>query len=486
MPRRMLVLLTVLMLTAAACGARLSDDQRAAGISVDAAGAVTGDGTATGDALTDGGTVEDGAVPGAVTGGGDGGGGGAGGGAVTGGGGATGDGDPGETATEGGETCTPGGSSDTGVSPNQVTVAVGVDLTGPAPGLFKGAQQAVQAHANRINSEGGVCGRAIKVVTFDTKTDAGANRAAVLDACDQAFAMVGSMSAFDSGGASAVEECGIPDISAIIVNSERLDTSWSYPAFPSRQDILAIGQSTYIKQQFPEVIDKAAILWLNTAVTRNNADARRKAWEEIGFEFIYQREVQVLEPNYTPFVLDMQNAGVEYVTMVGDNNSIVRLLKSARQQGWAPTVWDWDSVAYDPRFVQNADGAADGSYVFINSAMVEEAQHTPEMASYVEWVDRSFPGARPDYFGTYGWSAMGLFAEKLRELGPDPTREALRDALAGTESWDGNGVHGAHRTGEKLPGTCFLYMQIQGGEFVREHPSEPGTWDCDLAGTVQV
>lgn len=488
MPRRIVVLLTLLTVTAAACGARLSDDQRAAGISVDAStgtavddvgpGAVA-DGTGP-DSSTVGGATE----PGTATGGGP----------LTGGRGVTGDatggqdgGAGGDQAATGGEAaCTPGGSSDIGVTGNKVTIAVIADVTGPAPGLFKSAQQAVQAYGNMVNSQGGVCGRALDVISLDSKTDAGGTRAAVLEACDKAFALVGSMSAFDDGGATAVEDCAIPDISAIVVNPPRLNTPWSYPAFPSRQDILAVGQSTYIKQQFPEAIKKAGILWLDSAVTRNNAAARKKAWEEAGFEFIFEREVSTVEPNYTPIVLDMRDRGVEYVTMVSDNNSIVRLLKAARQQEWAPTVWDWDSVAYDPKFIANADGAAEGSWVFINSAMFEEASANPEMAAYLEWLQRSFPGAPPDFFGEYAWSAAALFVEKLREIGPDPTREALRDALANTDSWDGHGMHGPHRTGEKLPGTCFLYMKVQNDQFVRQYPAEPATWDCDLAGTVQV
>ena len=96
---------------------------------------------------------------------------------------------------------------------------------------------------------------------------------------------------------------------------------------------------------------KAALLWLNQAVTRNNALQRKKAYEKVGFKFVYVTEVQVLEANYTRFVQEMRSRGVQYVNMVSDFQSVVRLQKAMRQQNYVPKVRDWDSVAYDPDYL---------------------------------------------------------------------------------------------------------------------------------------
>lgn len=481
---RKVAVLLCLALVAAACGARLSPDQRAAGIrALAGAGEATGD-VATGDVTTDVATGDLGADTGDAGTGAATGGGATGGGATSGGGTGSGGAASGAAATK----CKPGtGTSDPGINTKQVTIAVASDITGPSPGLFKSTHEAVQAYANYINSTGGVCGRQLKPLKLDTKTESGGNRAAVLDACNKAFALVGSMSAFDDGGAQAVDDCKIPDITAIPTSPERVNAQWTYPVFPSRQDLLAVGTPTYIKNTFgDEVIKKAAILWLNATVTRNNANARRKAWESVGFEFVYPKEVQVLEANYTPFVQDMKDAGVQYVTMVADNNSISRLLKAAKQQGWSPKVWDWDSVAYDPGFVELAGDAAEGNYVFVSTKMLEEASGNPEMALYVDWLNKTAPGAEPDFFGLYAWSSATLFVDHMRALGPDPSRAALLEKLKGTSSWDGHGLHGAQQVGAKTSTTCLLYMQIKGGKFVRSYPQGANTLDCNLAGHAKV
>ena len=56
-----------------------------------------------------------------------------------------------------------------------------------------------------------------KLVTYDSRTDAGADQQAYAKGCDEVFATVGSMSAFDSGGAGTAQSCGLPDIRSAAV-----------------------------------------------------------------------------------------------------------------------------------------------------------------------------------------------------------------------------------------------------------------------------
>jgi ABC-type branched-subunit amino acid transport system substrate-binding protein len=202
---------------------------------------------------------------------------------------------------------------------------------------------------------------------------------------------------------------------------------------------------------------------------------RKRVWESAGYRFIYEQEVQVLEANYTRFVSEMENRGVQYVTMVADYQNINRLQKTMRQQGYVPKVRDWDSVAYDRDYLAERD-AVEGSFIFLNTAMIEEASAIPEMKLYVDWLGRASPGAVPDYFGLYSWSAFRLFQKLASEIGPDLTREKLLAALKATKEWNANGLHGAHQTGAKLPTTCNLYVEVKGGKFQRMAPASG--FDC--------
>jgi ABC-type branched-subunit amino acid transport system substrate-binding protein len=217
------------------------------------------------------------------------------------------------------------------------------------------------------------------------------------------------------------------------------------------------------------------VLFLNQAVTRSNALARKKAWESVGFRFIYEAEVQVLEANYTRFVQEMRDRGVQYVTMVSDYQSLVRLQKAMKQQGYTPKVRSWDSVAYDGGYLKEST-VVEGSQVFINTAMIEEAASNNEMQLYTQWLQRASPGAVPDYFGIHTWSAFRLFQKLAAEIGPDLTRAKLLAALKATKEWGANGMHAPHQTGAKTPSTCNVTLVAKGGKFQRLAPASG--FDC--------
>ncbi len=490
MKGRAVAFLAVSLLLTTACGARLTEEQWDLVLSGQTSGAEGGTGTL-GTTVQGGGTGQPGTAgtedQTVTTGGG-------GGGTTTGTTGTTGSGGGGGKGGKGGKggggggskggQCSPQGSSDTGVTPNSITISNVADISGIQPGLFQSSQDAIKALVAYENSTGGVCGRNLQGIYLDTKQDVAGNRAATLEACQKSFAIVGSMSAFDHGGASSGQQCGIPEIPAITTSLQKVQASTVYPAYPNRPDYFISAEGNYIKEKFPQVISKAAIIWLAADVPRAAAASREKGLRASGFNFVYRQEVQPVEPNYAPYVFDMQRLGVQYVTMIGNFQSIARLLDAMRQQQWSPTVKDFDSVVYDPDFLTDAGPAADGSLFFINTAMFEEAGGNQEMQLYTQWLSRTVPGAKPDYFGLYAWSAGRLFVQLMEGLGPAPTRQALLGELGKLHAWGGNGMHAEHDIGAKISSPCLLYGTIGGGKFTRRDPASG--WMCDKGPVIKV
>lgn len=467
----------VVALLSGACGARLTQEQRLAAVSQGGIRGTSGSGSLdeAGSELTSG--VE-GGTEASLAGGAGGSGGAASGGAGPGGG-------LNAAAPAGGN----GGATDVGVTATQITIANLSDISGPSPGLFKTAQQAMAALTAYANNEGGLYGRKLKLNLIDSKTDAGANNAGALDACANAFALVGSMSAFDDGGAQTIDKCGIPDLSAIPVNAARQLAKNTYGAFPNRPDMIAVGQANYIKEKNPDASKKAAIFWLNGAVTRSQAMRVVETWESVGFSFhdangnLRGYETQAVEPNYCPYVVSMRNQGVDYVTSVSDYQSIVRFLQAIRQcgGGWNPKVKDWNSVIYSPGFIKLAGQDAEDSLVYLNTALFEERANNPEMQLYLKWLNKVAPGAEPDYFGLYAWSAGRLFLKAAQAAGPKLTRAALFEQIRKIHDWTSNGLHAPQDVGSKVPTTCFLYAKVSGGKFTRLEPAGGG-FSCDRGG----
>ena len=123
-----------------------------------------------------------------------------------------------------------GFKNQTGITDKTITIANVSDISGPVPGIFESAQEATRAYVAYFNSTSDICGRKLDVELLDTRADAGADQQAYTKACDDAFAAVGSMSAFDSGGASAAQSCGLPDIRSTTTTPERRDCSTCFAA----------------------------------------------------------------------------------------------------------------------------------------------------------------------------------------------------------------------------------------------------------------
>jgi len=94
----------------------------------------------------------------------------------------------------------PGGATQaTEVGITSSTIRIGViadDNDALAPGLFAGSPRAVTAYAKLINATGGLAGRKLQVDFLDSQLSDTATANAVIKACSQDFAIVGTEAEF--------------------------------------------------------------------------------------------------------------------------------------------------------------------------------------------------------------------------------------------------------------------------------------------------
>ena len=85
-----------------------------------------------------------------------------------------------------------------------------------------------------------------------------------------------------------------------------------------------------------------------------------------------------------------------------------------------------------------------------------------EMALYRSWLDQVSPGAVPNYYGLYAWSAARLFVEQAVKLGGKLDRASMVAALKGVKDWTGNGLHVPQAVGAKMTSSCASIFQLNG------------------------
>ena len=351
-----------------------------------------------------------------------------------------------------------------GMTDSTITLGNSSDISGPVPGLFTAAQQATKAYVAYFNATSSICGRKLSLTNLDSRTDAGADQQSYQKLCDTTFAAVGSMSAFDSGGAATAQSCGIPDIRTASVTGAR-------NACANCFGVQATGAGEYQNEVYDYWIrtqkaatQKAAFLYLNAGAAAENGKSQIAIGAKRGMNWVYTSPIDVAAFDYGSYVQQMKSKGVEFVEFLGAYQQSARLAKAMQSAGFKPTVLMYDPSVYDNGFLTQGGSAVEGSYFFVNFTPLNESQ--PELDLYKKWLQQVAPGAQPTFFGLFAWSASKLFVQKSLELGGKLTRPALIAAVRGSDGWTGGGMHAPMSVGSKHPPVCVRWMTIKGGQFV--------------------
>lgn len=427
--------------------------------------------TAAGSVAAGGGGVSQGATPGATLAGG--GRPGAGRGSSGSAGGSAGGGQPRATAGITAGNCA-GLKNTTGLDDHTITVANVADLSGPVSGLFTSAQQAALAFTAYFNATSTICGRKIKLATYDSETSGVGDQQADLSACSSSFAMAGSVGAFDDGGVQTVNQCGIPDIRAIATTEARVKSGVTFGADSVDVNLVPTAHYEFIRQATGSAYKKAAMLYLNAGASVANALAYKKAMQQAGYDILVTQPIDVTDINYAPYASKLKSEGVQLVQFEGTALYAVRLQQAMNQVDLHP-VLVMDSVAYDSSFVAAAGGQLNGMYSYVDTKLFEEQSRTPELQLYLQWLHRISPNAVPSFFGVFAWGAMRLFTQLAVQLGGRLTRQSLLAALRNTHSFDSNGLFAPQDVGNRRTSACQSVIQLENNAWVRRSPYP---WSC--------
>jgi ABC-type branched-subunit amino acid transport system substrate-binding protein len=421
-----------------------------------------------GGSLAGGGTGEGagGGGTGVANGGGGGGGGSGNGGGVGGDGSGNGGGGTGATGGVRAGSCA-GFRNTTGISDSAITIANVADLSGPVPGLFKSAQAAVTAYAAYFNSTSNICGRTLKLLSLDSGTSESGDLQADTTACGAAFAMVGSLSAFDAGGVSATEDCRIPDLRTLTTEPARYHSSMSYGVYSTAVPEIVRTPFLYFKS-LGDAYKSAGYVYLNAGAAIVQEKSFTTALASLGYQFKDEIAIDVTSvPNYNGYATQLKSDGITYVEYTGAYQYAQKLKEAMDQQDYHP-VFVLDPVAYDAGYVAAGD-AVDGTYSFVPGPLFEEANRNPELRTYIEWLQRTSGGV-PTFFGVYAWCAAALFAQLAVELGGKLTRDSLLTAVRGVHNYTNNGMVPPQDPGGKHTTRCASVVQLVDGRWVRKTP----------------
>jgi branched-chain amino acid transport system substrate-binding protein len=390
------------------------------------------------------------------------------------------------TACGGGSSKPSANSTTSGTKLTGTPIKIGnvVDLTGPIPGLFKGAREATEAYVEKINQSGGMNGHPVELVTGDSQISCNGATAAWGEVMPKVQAMVGSISGLDSCAQKALE--ANPKIPAIfeILNPilSGIPNTFSPAPRPLGQ---SIGAYKYIDKLHPGAVGKLGfIVNVQTEFTTTQLLAGLKV---IGGAVAYSRTTDVTkQTDYTADIIKMRANGVKWLSLDGlPIGTINRILSAAKQQNWKPEVVT-ASPAYDGNFLALADpDAVEGVYFPLAIALFlgGDKDSSVGVKEYLEWLGKVHPDAKPDLFGAYAWASAELWYEAWQAAAEPKGPEDVRFALGTITKYDAKGMIAEASPTARTPATCWLVGQIKDGKYVRIEPADKG-FSCEGAEFV--
>jgi ABC-type branched-subunit amino acid transport system substrate-binding protein len=388
-----------------------------------------------------------------------------------------------------------------GVSDDTIRIAVIADVDNPArPGLFQGTVEGVQAAAEHINDEGGIGGRTVEVDFIDSRLSPDEARSALIKACEEDFALVGTSALFmnnvepmitcpDATGAVT----GIPDIANLQTEIAHQCAPVSYPVVlvgidcstkddPKIRFTLRTGHLDYYKRRFGD-LHGAFVLAKDLKSTINAFLPTLAISEKKGIGIDQEARVSGLDPQptYTPIVQGLKADNSTYVGFGVDYRADLLLRREAKVQGVTSVkVWGCTLACYDERLIEEGGEDVEGQFSDIFFVPFTEAKQNKGVKAYVDAIGGV---ENASAFSAEGWMAGLLFRDVANAVvekeGADGlTRSAFLEEVQNVHDFDADGMTNGVDIGSRKLSPCFVVMQIKNGEWARAHPKKKGTLDC--------
>jgi hypothetical protein len=397
---------------------------------------------------------------------------------------------------------TPG--TDVGLTATEMRIAVVADVASPfLPGLFQASVDSVKAWASVVNANGGIAGRKVTVDFIDSKSDANATRNAIIKACSEDFAMVGTFAlafttAVDMAGCknSAGQAIGLPDLAASATNPAEGCNPTTFNV--NGQAIYCagvgktpqpyqsqVGEYRYFLAQDPTVHGIMVAASDTPSVLHSNI-ATFSAAKALGFKAdgqgVYVSSAAAPQSALTSIIQAAKANKSTFVYNEVTSGTIIQLRNEAQLQGLTSVkYWVCHIGCYDNKVLASAPAQYEGIYSEMNMLpFYTEGASNPSLNALITQLGDT---TKINTYGVLSWIGAMLFQDAVVKAAGTGTlnRQTLLDALKNTHSENAHGIVGTTDIGAHTLSPCMMLSTVKDGKLVRAFPTQPGTFNCDAA-----
>ena len=334
-------------------------------------------------------------------------------------------------------------------------IKVGIISSATSPvgaAAFTGPRDGAEAYFDRLNAEGGIGGRPVRVVTCDDGGSGVGNSACVQRLVEQekVFALVAT-TALDYAGAARVSRARVPDIGGQPIGAA-YDT---YPHLygihgssaprdggePGWNGLLYGGTEVYRFFRRELGARTAAVVFYNQASSAAYARLVMRGLRAEGYRVVPE-EVDFTLPNFAAVAADLRDRGVDVVFDAMDVHGNTELCKAmdaagVRVDAKVTNVQNWtDTVADD---YKDAPDCRNALWVTGSSRNHDETG-TPAVARFRDAMRARFPGRPLSQWQLEGWAAAMWFTDAATSCGADPTRACVERYMNREQPYTADGL----------------------------------------------
>jgi ABC-type branched-subunit amino acid transport system substrate-binding protein len=250
---------------------------------------------------------------------------------------------------------------------------------------------------------------------------------------------------------------------------------------PNPTDAIGYGQYRWLKDEFPDAVDKVGVLTAQIPTTQTISDQAVESAKALGFKTVYSDLYPAVGTvSWTPYVAAMKDKGVKGIIFTGEPGTLAELEKTMRDQNYQPEWITGAANLYDQGLIEIGGPAIDNTYIVTTFTPFEDAKSNPALQQYEDLFAEYKPdGKSQALLGLQGFSAWLLFAQAAKECGADLTRRCVYDNLKNVHEWTGGGLHATTDPGAGTPSDCYALIEATPDGFeLAKIPTTDGIYNC--------
>lgn len=313
-------------------------------------------------------------------------------------------------------------------------------ITGPPSFLGEPERNTATMMVEQINRAGGIKGRMLKLVVYDTQGDAtkAVQAATRLIKEDRVSAIIGPSTTGESMAViPVVEAAGIPLIScAAGIKITDPVKKWVFKT--AQNDSLAVERIyNHLKKQR---INNVAILTVSDGFGSSGREQLKLRARDFGINIVSDETYGPKDTDMTAQLVKIRGSKAQAIICWGTNPGPAIVARNARQLGFRFPLYMSHGVS-SKKFIELAGDASEGiilpsGRVIIANLLPKSDQQKKSLLAYVNDYKKRFK-VEGDHFGGHAWDAIMLIKGALERGGGSP--DAIHKELENTRNFKGIG-----------------------------------------------